>query len=103
MASPDVTVRFSAEDNASPKLRALHRRICLVAVVQTHKCPQCRAQPGEPCKSASGKPAPPHILRTNLAKREAAPGLCPLGCGDRLQIIKHNISHELTGLFDCNP
>ena len=103
MASPNVTVRFSVNDLRGPKLRPLYRRLCLVVVVQTHGCPQCKAQPGEGCRSKSDKPARPHILRTNLAKSEAAPGPCPLGCGDQLHIVNHNISHVKSGLFECTP
>ena len=69
--------------------------------VHCYPCPGCRAVPGERCVSASGRVTTIHLLRTNLAKREAAPGRCPLGCGDQLQIANHNISHVKSGTFGC--
>lgn len=69
-------------------------------IVAAHRCPGCRAQPGERCTTSTGRPARIHVLRIGEAKHAAAPGPCPY-CGDQLVISRWRISHAGTGEFGC--
>lgn len=96
---PEADVKVSVQVPQAPEDRLALREL----VVHRSPCPGCRAVPGERCTSTSGRFTSIHILRTNYAKRYAAPGLCPLGCGDQLQIVSNSIGHVKSGLFECTP
>lgn len=81
-----------------------HRRQILAAtaaMIAAVYCPGCKAAPGQVCVSASYRPTRIHILRVNLAKREASPGPCPTGCGDDLRTVNTLVGHARTGRFEC--
>lgn len=69
-------------------------------IIAAHRCPGCRALPGERCLTKSGRPARIHILRIGEAKHAAAPGPCP-NCGIELAISRYQIRHVGTEVFGC--
>lgn len=59
------------------------RRI-VYAVLYAVACPHCHAEPGRPCRRATGRYCRPHRARLDLVENVPAPALpvdCPGGCG----------------------
>lgn len=80
----------------------------VIKICAAHPCPHCDAHEGQSCKTSTGNPCPPHILRINMAKRAAVRGAessvpCPAGCGDALRLEGTWVKHVRTGVFECDP
>lgn len=78
-------------------------------IVAITRCYDCEAPVGDHCRTRTGNPCSPHVLRINAAKRDTARinELCPLGCGDVLMIGRRPgdrydmILHDTSLTWDC--